>query len=217
VWGPADRPSNEEIDALLFHPGLSTAETVTDVSGRGVGMDVVKQNVEALGGRILVASEPGRGTRFTLLLPLTLAVMDGMIIRAAGHRMVLPIASIRETLQSADTPVERLPGGQEFLRLREKLSPLVRLGEVLGLGSSADAQVIVMTETDRGSQIGLFVDEIIGQQQVVVKSLEQSYGVVPGASAATILGDGLVALIVDVDAIPAIHAPQAGAAFSLMQ
>ncbi len=200
-----ERPSPEEIDALLFHPGLSTAEAVTDVSGRGVGMDVVKQNVEQLGGRVLVSSEPGRGTRFTMLLPLTLAVMDGMIIRASGHRLVLPIASIRETLQCADTPIERLPGGQEFLRLRERLAPLVRLGEALGFGRSSGEQVIVMTETDRGSHIGILVDEIIGQQQVVVKSLETTYGHVPGASAATILGDGLVALIVDVDAIPAIN------------
>ncbi len=107
-----DRPTNEEIDALLFHPGLSTAETVTDVSGRGVGMDVVKQNVEALGGRIVVSSEPGRGSRFTLLLPLTLAVMDGMIIRAGGQRLVLPIASIRETLQSADTRSSACPAGR---------------------------------------------------------------------------------------------------------
>ncbi len=201
----SERPSPEEIDALLFHPGLSTAEAVTDVSGRGVGMDVVKQNVEQLGGRVLVSSEPGRGTRFTMLLPLTLAVMDGMIIRASGHRLVLPIASIRETLQCADTPIERLPGGQEFLRLRERLAPLVRLGEALGFGRSSGEQVIVMTETDRGSHIGILVDEIIGQQQVVVKSLETTYGHVPGASAATILGDGLVALIVDVDAIPAIN------------
>lgn len=204
-----ERPTPEEIDELLFHPGLSTAEAVTDVSGRGVGMDVVKQNVEQLGGRVLVASEPGRGCRFTLLLPLTLAVMDGMIVRAAGHRLVLPIASIRETLQSADTPVERLPGGQEFLRLRNRLSPLVRLGEILGLGRSAQEQIIVMTETDRGNQIGLSVDEIVGQQQVVVKSLEATYGHVRGASAATILGDGLVALIVDVDAIPVLHSPAA--------
>jgi two-component system, chemotaxis family, sensor kinase CheA len=203
----AERPAPEDIDALLFHPGLSTAEAVTDVSGRGVGMDVVKQNVEALGGRVLVASEPGKGTRFTMLLPLTLAVMDGMIIRSGGQRLVLPIASIRETLQSAETPIECLPGGHEFLRLRERLSPIVRLGEVLGFGRSEGEQVIVMTETDRGSQIGLWVDEIIGQQQVVVKSLESSYGVVPGASAATILGDGLVALIIDVDAIPSICAP----------
>jgi two-component system, chemotaxis family, sensor kinase CheA len=205
LYTSADRPSPDEIDALLFHPGLSTADAVTDVSGRGVGMDVVKQNVESLGGRVLVSSEPGKGTRFTLLLPLTLAVMDGMIIRTNGQRLVLPIASIRETLQSSDTPVERLPGGQEFMRLRNRLSPLVRLGDVLGLGSSNTEQVIVMTETDRGNQIGLFVDEIIGQQQVVVKSLEATYGLVPGASAATILGDGLVALIVDVDAIPTIN------------
>jgi two-component system, chemotaxis family, sensor kinase CheA len=175
-------------------------------------MDVVKQNVEALGGRIVVSSEAGRGSRFTLLLPLTLAVMDGMIIRASGHRMVLPIASIRETLQSSDMPLETLPGGQEFLRLRERLSPVIRLGEVLGFGSLRGEQVIVMTETDRGSHIGLLVDEIIGQQQVVVKSLEATYGRVQGASAATILGDGLVALIVDVDAIPSITAFAGGPA-----
>jgi two-component system, chemotaxis family, sensor kinase CheA len=202
-----ERPSPEEIDQLLFHPGLSTAEAITDVSGRGVGMDVVKQNVEALGGRVLVSSELGFGTRFTMLLPLTLAVMDGMIIRLGRQRLVLPIASIRETLQASETPVETLPGGHEFLRLRDTLSPLVRLGKALGLGPGGGEQVIVMTETDRGNQIGLSVDEIIGQQQVVVKSLEASYGTVPGASAATILGDGLVALIVDVDAIPAICAP----------
>lgn len=204
--GPEARLSAEEIDALLFHPGLSTAEAVTDVSGRGVGMDVVKQNVEQLGGRIIVASEPGQGTRFTLLLPLTLAVMDGMIIRASGERLVLPIASIRETLQWSETRVERLPSGQEFLRLRDRLSPLVRLGPALGFVPSGEEQVIVMTETDRGESIGLAVDEIVNQQQVVVKSLEASYGHVPGASAATILGDGLVALIVDVDAIPGLGA-----------
>ena len=203
---PEARLQAEEIDALLFHPGLSTADAVTDVSGRGVGMDVVKQNVEQLGGRIVVASEPGRGTRFTLLLPLTLAVMDGMIIRASGERLVLPIASIRETLQWSETRIERLPSGQEYLRLRDRLSPLVRLGPALGFGPSGDEQVIVMTETDRGDAIGLAVDEIVNQQQVVVKSLEASYGHVPGASAATILGDGLVALIVDVDAIPGLGA-----------
>jgi two-component system, chemotaxis family, sensor kinase CheA len=146
-----------------------------------------------------------------MLLPLTLAVMDGMIIRLGRQRLVLPIASIRETLQASETPVETLPGGHEFLRLRNTLSPLVRLGEALGLGPGGGEQVIVMTETDRGTQIGLSVDEIIGQQQVVVKSLEASYGAVPGASAATILGDGLVALIVDVDAIPAICAPAVAA------
>lgn len=196
------RPAPDEIDAMIFHPGLSTADAVTDVSGRGVGMDVVKQNVEALGGRIMVISEPGRGSRFTLLLPLTLAVMEGMIIRAGGERLVLPIASIIETLQFSETKVEQLPNGQEFLRLRDSLAPLVRLGSTLGMYSDADEQIIVMTETDRGERIGLAVEEIISQQQVVVKSLEASYGRVPGASAATILGDGLVALIVDVDAIP---------------
>jgi two-component system chemotaxis sensor kinase CheA len=199
------RMANEEIDQLLFHAGLSTADSVTDVSGRGVGMDVVKQNIEQLGGRIAIASEAGKGSRFTMLLPLTLAVMDGMIIRASGERFVLPIASIIETLQFSETTVERLPDGQEFLRLRDRLSPLVRLGGALGVGPCGEEQVIVMTETDRGERIGLAVDEIVNQQQVVVKSLEANYGPVPGASAATILGDGLVALIVDVDAIPSLN------------
>jgi two-component system, chemotaxis family, sensor kinase CheA len=203
---PDQRLSPDEIDALIFHPGLSTAEAVTDVSGRGVGMDVVKQNVEALGGRIMVTSEPGHGSRFTLLLPLTLAVMDGMVVRVASERFVLPVASVIETLQLAEAKIETLPGGREVLHLRNELPPLIRLAATLGLTQTSEDQIIVMTETDRGERIGLAVEEIVSQQQVVVKSLEASYGRVPGASAATILGDGLVALIVDVDAIPELAA-----------
>jgi two-component system, chemotaxis family, sensor kinase CheA len=197
-----DQLSPEEVDALIFHPGLSTAEKVTDVSGRGVGMDVVKRNVEHLGGRITVTSDPGRGCVFTLSLPLTLAVLDGMIVRAGAERFVIPTASVVETLKFDARNVETLPGGQTIIRRREQVAPLVGLGRLLGVRNPPVEEIIVLAETDLGRQIGLQVDEIIGQQQVVVKSLETSFGRVPGASAATILGDGRVALIVDVDGLP---------------
>ncbi len=196
----------EEIDALIFHPGLSTAEKVTDVSGRGVGMDVVKRNVEHLGGRITVTSEPGRGCVFTLSLPLTLAVLDGMVVRTGTERFVIPTASVVETLKFDSRNVEILPGGQTIMRRRDQVAPLVGLGRLLGMLNQPTEEIIVLAETDLGKQIGLQVDEIIGQQQVVVKSLETSFGHVPGASAATILGDGRVALIVDIDGLPQLSA-----------
>jgi two-component system, chemotaxis family, sensor kinase CheA len=203
----ADAPMTpEEIDTLIFHPGLSTAETVTDVSGRGVGMDVVKRNVEHLGGRITVVSEPGRGCVFTLSLPLTLAVLDGMVVRAGSERFVIPTASVVETLKFDAKNIETLPGGQTVMRRREQVAPLMGLGQLLGVRTTQATDIIVLAETDLGRQIGLKVDEIIGQQQVVVKNLEASFGRVPGASAATILGDGRVALIVDVDGLPQLSA-----------
>jgi two-component system chemotaxis sensor kinase CheA len=200
------KPSPAEIDLLIFHAGLSTAEAVTDVSGRGVGMDVVKQNVEALGGRVNVESEPGRGCTFALSLPLTLAVADGMVVRVAGQRIIVPISSIMETLQISNCRPERLPSGVEIVRLRGEIAPLIRLGSLLELGESGDETVVISAETDRGEIIGVAVDEILGQQQVVVKSLEASFGNVAGASAATILGDGMVALILDIDALPDLAA-----------
>jgi two-component system, chemotaxis family, sensor kinase CheA len=196
----------EEIDTLIFHPGLSTAEKVTDVSGRGVGMDVVKRNVEHLGGRITVVSDPGRGCVFTLSLPLTLAVLDGMVVRTGSERFVIPTASVVETLKFDPKNVETLPGGQTVMRRREQVAPLMGLGQLLGVRTVQNTDIIVLAETDLGRQIGLKVDEIIGQQQVVVKNLETSFGRVPGASAATILGDGRVALIVDVDGLPQLSA-----------
>ncbi len=209
------KPSPAEIDMLIFHAGLSTAEAVTDVSGRGVGMDVVKQNVEALGGRIAVESEPGRGCSFALSLPLTLAVADGMVVRIGEERMILPIGSIMETLQIGNCSPAILPGGGEIVRLRGEIAPLLRLRELLGLGApragGGPESIVISAETDRGEVIGIAVDEILGQQQVVVKSLEASFGPVPGASAATILGDGMVALILDVDALPALAQARARA------
>jgi two-component system chemotaxis sensor kinase CheA len=199
--GQDEKLAPEEIDQLIFAAGLSTAEVVSDVSGRGVGMDVVRRNVESLGGRISVDSEPGRGCKFTLALPLTLAVLEGMVIRCGDDRYVIPIASVIETQHLASTPIERLPFGQEVLRWRGEVTPLYRLGSVMGSSGHPVENIIIIAETERGDNVGIAVDEIVGQQQVVVKSLEGNYGTVNGASAATILGDGLVALILDVDSM----------------
>jgi two-component system chemotaxis sensor kinase CheA len=199
--GQDERLAPEEIDQLIFAAGLSTAEVVSDVSGRGVGMDVVRRNVESLGGRISVDSEPGRGCKFTLALPLTLAVLEGMVIRCGDDRYVIPIASVIETQHLASTPIEHLTFGQEVLRWRGEVTPLHRLGAVMGSTGTRAENIIIIAETERGDNVGIAVDEIVGQQQVVVKSLEGNYGTVNGASAATILGDGLVALILDVDSM----------------
>ena len=199
--GADEKLAPEEIDQLIFAAGLSTAEVVSDVSGRGVGMDVVRRNVESLGGRISVDSEPGRGCKFTLALPLTLAVLEGMVIRCGDDRYVIPIASVIETQHLASTPIEHLTFGQEVLRWRGEITPLYRLGSVMGSSGTPNENIIIIAETERGDNVGIAVDEIVGQQQVVVKSLEGNYGTVHGASAATILGDGLVALILDVDSM----------------
>ncbi len=174
---------------------------ISDVSGRGVGMDVVRRNVESLGGRISVDSEPGRGCKFTLALPLTLAVLEGMVIRCGDDRYVIPISSVIETQHLASTPIEHLTFGQEVLRWRGEVTPLYRLGSVMGSTGNPNENIIIIAETERGDNVGIAVDEIVGQQQVVVKSLEANYGAVNGASAATILGDGLVALILDIDSM----------------
>jgi len=199
--GADEKLAPEEIDQLIFAAGLSTADVISDVSGRGVGMDVVRRNVESLGGRISVDSEPGRGCKFTLALPLTLAVLEGMVIRCGDDRYVIPIASVIETQHLASTPIEHLTFGQEVLRWRGEITPLHRLGAVMGSSGTPNENIIIIAETERGDNVGIAVDEIVGQQQVVVKSLEGNYGTVHGASAATILGDGLVALILDVDSM----------------
>ncbi len=199
--GADEKLAPEEIDQLIFAAGLSTAEAVSDISGRGVGMDVVRRNVESLGGRISVDSEPGRGCKFTLALPLTLAVLEGMVIRCGDDRYVIPIASVIETQHLASTPIEKLPFGQEVLRWRGEVTPLYRLGAVMGSTGTTNENIVIIAETERGNNVGIAVDEIVGQQQVVVKSLEANYGAVNGASAATILGDGLVALILDIDSM----------------
>jgi two-component system chemotaxis sensor kinase CheA len=198
--------SDSEIDDLIFAPGFSTASTVSDVSGRGVGMDVVKRSIQALGGRITISSRPGNGTTFTLSLPLTLAVLDGMVVTVAGQTLVVPLTAIVETLQPKKSDVHGLGEKARVIATRGSFIPLIDVGSELGYrDAEADpvASVAIMVESENRAQSALLVDGIIGQQQVVIKSLETNYGHVFGVAAATILGDGRVAVILDVDAIVA--------------
>jgi two-component system chemotaxis sensor kinase CheA len=192
-------PSDGEVLDLIFAPGLSTASAVTDLSGRGVGMDVVRGNVRALGGDVTVSSERGRGTRISLRLPLTLAIVDGQLIRVGSLPYVIPLLAIVETVQVQRSLQKRLHGRCDVYRLRDELVPMVSLAELLGIpsGSHAEDPLLVIVEAE-GRRMGLVVDELQGQQQVVVKSLEANYERIAGLAGATILGDGNVAFILDV-------------------
>jgi two-component system chemotaxis sensor kinase CheA len=205
--------SDGEIDDLIFHPGFSTANSISDVSGRGVGMDVVKRSIQALGGRISISSKPGRGTVFTLSLPLTLAVLDGMVVTVSGQTLVVPLTAIVETLQPKKQDVHGLGDASRVIAIRGSFIPLIDIGRELGYREEeADPlnSVAIMVESENRSQSALLVDGIIGQQQVVIKSLETNYGHVFGVAAATILGDGRVAVILDVDAVVAGSRADAG-------
>jgi two-component system chemotaxis sensor kinase CheA len=198
--------SDEEIDNLIFHPGFSTADKISDISGRGVGMDVVKRSIQSLGGRISITSRPGHGSIFTMSLPLTLAVLDGMVVTVAGQTLVVPLTAIVETLQPEASKVHRFGAEQRLISIRDSFCPLVDVGRVLSFRrEQADpvAGVALLVESEGGGQRALMVDAIQGQRQVVIKSLEANYDHVPGIAAATILGDGRVALILDVDAVVA--------------
>jgi two-component system chemotaxis sensor kinase CheA len=205
--------SDGEIDDLIFHPGFSTANSISDVSGRGVGMDVVKRSIQALGGRISISSKPGRGTVFTLSLPLTLAVLDGMVVTVSGQTLVVPLTAIVETLQPKKQDVHGLGDASRVIAIRGSFVPLIDIGRELAYrDEEADPlnSVAIMVESENRSQSALLVDGIIGQQQVVIKSLETNYGHVFGVAAATILGDGRVAVILDVDAVVAGSRADAG-------
>ncbi|WP_313001293.1 chemotaxis protein CheA [Brevundimonas sp.] len=196
--------TDDEVDNLIFLPGFSTAETVTDVSGRGVGMDVVKRSIQALGGRISISSVPGKGSTFTLSLPLTLAVLDGMVVGAAEQTLVAPLSAIVESLTPRVEDIHYVGGHDAVIRFREEFVPLVDVGRVMGFRDDATplmGGVVMIVETEAGSRAALLVDAINGQRQVVIKSLETHYRHVDGVSAATILGDGSVALILDIDAL----------------
>ncbi len=190
--------SDEQVLQLLFHPGLSTADTVSNVSGRGVGMDVVKRNIEALGGAISVTSEEGKGSLFRIRLPLTLAIIDGQLVRIGDETYIVPLVSIIESMQADPKLVTKIAGRAEVYRFRNEALPLLRVSEVFsvpGCGDRGDGMVVVV-EGD-GRTVALAVDELMGIQQVVIKSLDSNYKRVPGLSGATILGDGTVALILD--------------------
>jgi two-component system chemotaxis sensor kinase CheA len=198
--------SDDEVDNLIFLPGFSTAETITDVSGRGVGMDVVKRSIQALGGRISIASTPGKGSIFTLSLPLTLAVLDGMVLGAADQTLVAPLSAIVESLTPRAEDIHYVGGRDAVIRFREQFVPLVDVAQVMGFRDEpmvAAQGVALIVETESGARAALLVDAIQGQRQVVIKSLETNYQQVDGVAAATILGDGRVALILDVDAVVA--------------
>ena len=208
---PGSRPSDEELNLLIFEPGFSTVEQVSDLSGRGVGMDVVRQNVRALGGRIEVESETGKGTLIRLVLPLTLAILDGLTVRVGDETYVFPLASVLESFQRQTADVQTVKGDREVISLRGEFIPVVRLQNLLAVGSNPDASertLLVLVESE-GRRAAMAVDELLGQQQVVIKSLETHYKRVEGISGATILGDGRVALILDV---PGLMRQEAAAA-----
>lgn len=199
---PADK-----IHELIFMPGFSTADAVSDVSGRGVGMDVVRKNINSLGGSVEVSSEAGVGSTFTIRLPLTLAIMDGQTIQVAGERYILPLISIIESVEIKPGMVKNVTGKGEVYSLRDEYVPLIRLHEIFNLEPRSDKLedgLLVVVECD-DRKVGLFVDELLAQQQVVIKSLETNYRKVTGIAGATILGDGSVALILDIAGLLAMY------------
>lgn len=200
--------TDDQVDNLIFLPGFSTAAVVSDISGRGVGMDVVKRSIQALGGRISISSVPGKGSTFTLSLPLTLAVLDGMVTTAADQTLIAPLPAIVESLTPQPADIHYVGGLDPVIRFREAFVPLVDVALAMGFSDTPidpTQGIAVIVETESGQRAALLLDAIQGQRQVVIKSLESNYQQVEGVAAATILGDGRVALILDVDALVAIR------------
>ncbi len=199
---PADVvPTDDEIDNMIFMAGFSTAEKVTNVSGRGVGMDVVKRNIEGMGGTVRVNNNPGKGSFFTVSLPLTLAILDGMIVRVGAENYIIPITSIIETLRPKAEEVRRVEGHSDVINVRGEFVSVIYLHRIFNIeNSQGDPSKALVVLVESGQQkMGLVVDELIGQQQVVIKSLEANADPVKGISGATILGDGRVSLILEIN------------------
>jgi two-component system chemotaxis sensor kinase CheA len=201
--GPSDQLADEQIYDLIFLAGFSTAEQTTDISGRGVGMDVVRRNIKELGGTIEVRSQPGKGSRFIITLPLTLAIVDGQSVCVGDETYIVPLVTIIESLQLKPGMVNKVAGQGEVFWFRDGYLPIVRLYEVFGAKPRTTQlhEGLIMVVEGEGRRVGLFVDDLLGQQQVVIKSLETNFRRVDGISGATILGDGQVALILDVPAL----------------
>jgi len=202
-----DNLNPEKIHELIFMPGFSTADVVSDISGRGVGMDVVRKNIHSLGGSVEIDSKQGSGTKFTIRLPLTLAIMDGQTIRVANENYILPLVSIVESIEIKSTDIKQVSGKGELYKLREDYVPVIRLYDVFNIEpliTDLEEGLLVVVEGD-GQKVGLFIDDLLGQQQVVIKSLETNYRKVVGLSGATILGDGTVALILDVPGLISLY------------
>jgi two-component system, chemotaxis family, sensor kinase CheA len=214
---PADAVLDDSgIDKLLFLPGFSTAEKVTDLSGRGVGMDVVRSAIQSLGGRVTISSVPGKGTTLSISLPLTLAVLDGMVVDVAGQTMVVPITAIIETLRPSVSDIHHVGAAGAVVAVRKSFVPIIDLAETFGHRADANdysKMVLLLVESGQQETWALAVDRIYDQRQVVIKGLESNYGHVPGVAAATILGDGKIALIIDPDEIAQrrVHLPSLAA------
>jgi two-component system chemotaxis sensor kinase CheA len=199
----SDSMSNADVWQIIFAPGFSTAAVITDVSGRGVGMDVVKKNIESISGRIEIASSPGQGTSMTIRLPLTLAILDGLSIAVGDQIYIVPLGFISESLQPDPVDIKEISGQGEVVHVRGEYLPLVALHKMFNIQpkiTDPAEGILVLLEVE-GKKIALFVDELVGQHQVVIKSLETNYRKVPGVSGATIMGDGRVAMIIDVGAL----------------
>jgi two-component system chemotaxis sensor kinase CheA len=211
--GPNDTLTEEQIYDLIFMAGFSTSDQATDISGRGVGMDVVRRNIKELGGSIEVRSTVGQGSRFTITLPLTLAIVDGQSVSVGRETYIVPLVAIIESLQLQARDVNRIAGQQEVFWFRDGYVPIVRLHEVFGVQPRATElhEGLIMVVEGDGRRVGLFVDDLLGQQQVVIKSLETNFRRVDGVSGATILGDGAVALILDVPGLIRVASLRAAA------
>lgn len=204
----SDEMTDAQVWMLIFEAGFSTADVITDVSGRGVGMDVVKRNITDMGGRVELSSAEGHGTRTTIRLPLTLAILDGLSVAVAGQTFIVPLGSIVESLQITESDLKSVSGEGRLLRVRGEYLPLVALHDVFNITptiSDIKQGIVVIIEAE-GKKTALLVDELLGQHQVVIKSLESNFRKVPGMSGATIMGDGKVALILDVSALGEHHA-----------
>ncbi len=207
IIAPDEKLTDEEINNLIFEPGFSTAEVVSDISGRGVGMDVVRRNINELGGQIYIISEEGKGSTISIRLPLTLAIIDGQLVKVGSETYVIPMLSIDESLQIDPTRIKKYKGKIDLYKLREEYIPVLRLHKIFGIHTDVTDfkdGLLVVVEAER-KRVGLFVDELQGQQQVVIKSLEKNFRKVDALSGATILGDGTVALIMDVASLIRQH------------
>jgi len=196
----SDSMSDDEVWQLIFAPGFSTAKEVSDVSGRGVGMDVVKRNIQGMGGHVEIMSRRGQGTTTRIVLPLTLAILDGMSIKVGSEVFILPLSTVLESLQPSREDLYAMAGDDVVLKVRDEYLPVVAVHEALDVKGAKTQlkETIAVIVQGEGRRYALLVDDLIGQQQVVVKNLETNYRKVPGVSAATILGDGSVALILDI-------------------
>jgi two-component system chemotaxis sensor kinase CheA len=200
---PDEQPSESDIFNLIFHPGLSTAEKITDVSGRGVGMDVVRKQVQKLRGRIEVQSTPGQGTTFLMKLPLTLAIIDGLVVGVGDQRYIMPIFAVREMLKPAEEAISTIQGRQEMAMVRGALLPLIRLHQRFGVNPRFEKpwESLLIVSESGGKQFCLMVDELIGKQEVVIKGLGETMRNIAGVAGGAILGDGRVGLILDLEGL----------------